>query len=160
MTSTQTSVPRKTRTSATSPERADRVAKIRELAAAHWSDAQIGAELGVCAATVQRTRKANDIPPGYSPGLTRTTVHGTPGMWRRCNCTTCNEARNAAHRRYVAQMQNHTPGRQSRLRWTPEEDQVVMDLSIPVSDIALQLGRTWNAVTQRRYALRRLQNQN
>ncbi|MGW1127485.1 hypothetical protein [Streptomyces sp. NPDC002526] len=67
----------------------DRVARVRELAAAGQSDATIARELGVVPRTVLRARQAHNIPSTWRP--TRTgPEHGAPAPYKRgCRCGRC-----------------------------------------------------------------------
>lgn len=141
---------------------AARVERVRELAAEGKNDIQIADELGVCAATVCRDRNRNGIAPGFDPAKTRVTEHGTPGMWRRCNCGTCTAAASAKHAAYVRSVAGRIAetAHNTNKRWTEQDDAIVMDESLSVRDAALRLQRSWHSVTARRHKLRALARTN
>lgn len=131
--------------------RDQRIAKLREMAATGYSDAEMGEAFGVTSRTILRWRKAARIPSGWVPPEPAPTQHGTPNAYRRrkCRCTPCIRANRRAQGDFLDRVQRET-GRNAVHHgepWTPADDAVVR--MRPPLEAALDLGRTYAAVTQR-----------
>lgn len=121
---------------------------------AGMSDPAIAASLGVSARTVLRWRIRDGLASQWQPPVPE---HGTMVRYRPpygCRCDACRRANAASQTTYRNQAQAVT--RPTAIRghrpWTPEEDAVVMGPGGNAAK-ALQLGRTHNAVVQRRTVL-------
>lgn len=124
--------------------------RVAELAALGVSDVDIAAALGVHPRTILRRRQAAGIPSLWRP---RQPPHGRPGRYERgCRCNPClaaNARRIALWR--AAQQQRSTYAPRWGLRWTPDEDAILLDLGVTA---ARRLGRTYSACANRLDRLR------
>ena len=126
------------------------IAHVAILADAGASDSDIADVVGVAPRTVLRWRKAAGIPSAWTPPRP---AHGRPGRYARgCRCNPCL----AAHARRMAlwraaQQQRSTYAPRWGLRWTPDEDAVLLDLGVTA---ARRLGRTYSACANRLDRLR------
>jgi hypothetical protein len=85
-------------------------------------------------------------------------AHGESGYgnWG-CRCEVCRVAGRAERREREARKQAATVAGADRsgLAWTPAEDELAADRGLSSVEVALLLGRTYAAVSQRRTMLRR-----
>lgn len=109
----------------------------------------IGHRIHMLGLTRDSTR-ARDRPG--TPRPRKLVSHGIEGYTAGCHCTTCDESSRADRtRRQQATIPTATAHGRS---WTAEEDAMVLDESRTLTEIAVELGRTYRAVEGRRYKLR------
>lgn len=126
-------------------------ARLARLVGQGLSDAQIGEQLGLCARTVFRWRKAYKLASRWTPPpVTHGRTAYSDGL---CRCQRCAAAHAAAQR-------NHRQLKQSRTMlaprhgatWTPHEDAYL--LAHGATRAARELGRTYYAARARLTKLR------
>lgn len=132
-----------------------RTSKLRELAAAGHSDAEIAEKLVVSSRTVLRWRQAARIPSCWQPAPV-VIQHGTEYAYKhhKCRCDDCHRAvrvaQDARLARYARETGRHATNHYER--WT-EHDDAVVRMHTPL-EAALAIGRTYNAVRERGRVLR------
>lgn len=127
-------------------------ARLGRLVTQGLSDAQIGAELGLCARTVFRWRKAYKIASQWTPPPV---THGTTAyVDGRCHCQRCTAAHLAAqrHQRQNQQARSAQQARRHGDPWTSDEDAYL--LAHGATAASKKLGRTFYACRARLTKLR------
>lgn len=125
---------------------------LTRLAGQGWSDARLADRFNVSERTIIRWRQRHGLASQWAP---ERAPHGSVGRWKTgCRCTPCRAANAACQRRYIERMQALTINAPRHgLRWTVEEDAVL--LSLTIRDAAFTLGRTWSGCYERRARLAR-----